>query len=73
MGTKTLLAVFQRLVDSIVGKLQPRCVVVYINDITISSNSLKEHLQEVDKLLAKLDGANQKVNLNKCSFIKKKF
>ena len=34
MGMKTLGAVFQRLVDSIVGELQPRCVVVYIDNIT---------------------------------------
>lgn len=68
MGMKTLGAVFQRLVDSIVRELQPQCVVVYIDDITIFLISLTEHLQDVDKLLAKLDGANLKVNLNKCSF-----
>ena len=45
-------------------------MVVYIDDITIFLNSLTEHLQNVDKLLAKLDGANLKVNLNKCSFCK---
>ena len=69
-GMKTSGAVFQRLVDLIVGELQPRCVVVYIDNITIFSNSLNEHLHDVDKLLAKLDGANLKVNLNKCSFCK---
>ena len=46
------------------------CVVVFIDDITIFSNSLTEHLQDVDKLLAKLDGSDLKVNLNKCSFCK---
>ena len=70
MGMKTLGAVFQRLVDLIVGELQTRCVVVYIDNITNLSNSLTEHLHNVDKLLAKLDGANLKVNLNKCSFCK---
>ena len=70
-GMKTLGAVFQKLVDLIVGELQPRCVVVYIDDITIFSNSINKHLHDVDKLLAKLDGANLKVNLNKCSFCKK--
>ena len=65
MGMKTLGAVFQRLVDLIVGELQPRCVVVYIDNITIFSNSLTEHLHDVGKLWAKLKGANLKVNLNK--------
>ena len=70
MGMKTLGAVFQRLVNSIVGDLQPRFVVVYIDDITIFLNSLMKHLQDFDKLLNKLDGANLKVNLNKCTFCK---
>ena len=70
MGIKTLGAVFQILVDSIVGELQLRCVVVNINDITIFLNSLTEYPQDVAKFLAKLDGANLNLNLNKCSFCK---
>ena len=72
MGMKTLGVVFQRLVSSIVGELQPRCVVVYISDITIFSDSLTEHLQDVEKLLAIMDGDNLKVNLNKFSLCKEK-
>ena len=45
-------------------------MVVYINNLTMFSNSLTEHLHDIDKLLAKLDGVNLKVNLNKCSFCK---
>ena len=45
-------------------------MVVYIDNITIFSNSLNEHIHDIDKLLAKLDGSNLKVNLNKCSFCK---
>ena len=53
---KTLGAVFQRLVGSIVKEAKPCCVVVYIDDITIFINSLAEHLKDLDKLLAKLVG-----------------
>ena len=35
MGMKTSGAVFQRLMDAMLGELQHRCAVVYINDITI--------------------------------------
>ena len=69
-GDKDVGQVVLKIGESIIGELQPRCVVVYIDDITIFSNSLTEHLQDVDKLLAKLDVANLKVNLNKCSFCK---
>ena len=48
-------------------------MVVYIDNITIFSNFLTENLQDVDKLLAKLDDANLKVNLNKCSCCKEEF
>ena len=37
MGMKTSGAVFQQLMDSVLGDLQPKIAVVYINDITIFS------------------------------------
>ena len=58
MGMKTLGTVFQRLVISIVGELQRQCVIVHINNLTIFSNTLEEHLQDTNKLLSRMDGAN---------------
>ena len=37
MGMKTSGTVFQRLMDQLLGNLQPRCAVVYIDDIAISA------------------------------------
>ena len=47
MGMKTSGAVFQRLMDWMLGGLQPRCAVVYIDNITIFSPLLKQHLQDL--------------------------
>ena len=49
MGIKTSGAVFQRLMDQILGNLEPRCVVVYIDDITIFSPHMKQHLEDLEE------------------------
>ena len=43
MGMKTSGAVFQFLMDSVMGELQPKIAVVYIDDITIFSPTLEQH------------------------------
>ena len=43
MEIKTLGAVFQRLMDKLKGELQPRCVVVYIDYITIFSKDMDQY------------------------------
>ena len=47
MGMKTSGAVFQQLMDSVLGDLQPKIAVVYINDITIFSPTLEQHYEDV--------------------------
>ena len=44
MGMKTSSAVFQRLMDRMLGNLQPKYEVVYINNITVFSPSFKQYL-----------------------------
>ena len=68
MGMKTSGAVFQRLMDSVLGELQPKIAIVYIDDITIFSPMLEQHYGDVDCVLERLDVANLKVNVNKCAF-----
>ena len=68
MGMKTSGAVFQRLMDSVLGELQQKIAVVYIDDITIFSPTLEQHYKDVNCVLERLDVANLKVNVNKCAF-----
>ena len=63
MGMRTSGAVFQRLMDAMLGELQPRCAVVYINDITIFSPSLCEHLIDLGEVFKRLTAINLKLNL----------
>ena len=68
MGMKTSGAVFQQLMDSVLGDLQPKIAVAYINDISIFSPMLEQHYEDVDCVLERLNVANLKANANKCSF-----
>ena len=70
MSMKTSGAVFQRLMDNMLGNLQPRCVVVYIDDITIFSLSRGQHLIDLGKVFNWLLEVNLKIYLEKCSFMK---
>ena len=70
MGMKTSGAVFQRLMDQMLGDLQPRCAVVYIDDIAIFSPSLDQHLVDLGKVFERLTSVNLKINLDKCNFVK---
>ena len=50
------------------GSLQPRCAVVYIDNNTIFSPSLKQHLQDLREVFEKLLNTNLKLNFEKCKF-----
>ena len=58
MGMKTSGAVFQQLMDSVLGDLQPKIAVAYIDDITIFSPTLEQHLVDLNLVLERLDVAN---------------
>ena len=44
-------AVFQRFMNNILGDLLDKCIVVYLNDILIYSDNLKEHKDHICELL----------------------
>ena len=68
MVMKTSDAIFQHLMDLVLGELQPKIAVVYIDDITIFSPMLKQHIEDVSCVMERLSVANLKVNVNKCAF-----
>ena len=50
------------------GNLQPRCALVYIEYITIFSPSMKQHLQDLRDVFERLQKTNLKLNFEKCKF-----
>ena len=68
MGIKTLGAVFQHLMDWMLRNLQPRCAVVYNDNITIFSPSIKPHFVDLENVFLKMQEANLKLNFDKCKF-----
>lgn len=69
-GLKNAPATFQRLINNILRKYNKICV-VYLDDILIFSTSLKEHIDNVNTVLAALRKANLKIQVDKCSFFSK--
>lgn len=62
---KTAGAVFQQIMDKVMGDLQPWCVPVYINDITTYSPSLQQHVTDLDAVFAWMEAANLKLCVSK--------
>ena len=68
MRMKNSGAIFQRLMDSVLGDLQPKIAVVYIDNIKIFATTLEHYHEDMDCILERLSLANIKVNVNKCAF-----
>jgi len=63
-GFKNVPQDFQRIMDRIVQDLQ--CVLVYIDDIIVSSKTFREHVEHVKRLITRLNQVNLKIQLPKC-------
>ena len=65
-------ATFQRMMDEVLADLDLKAGQDYIDDIIIGSETIEEHIAELEKLFQKLREVNLKVKLNKCLFARKK-
>ncbi|CDO75383.1 hypothetical protein BN946_scf184476.g1 [Trametes cinnabarina] len=61
-------AAFQRFVNEVFADLLDVCVVVYLDDILIYSNSLEEHRQHVKEVLRRLRKFKLYARADKCEF-----
>ena len=59
---------FQAIISKILQDYLKDFVITYLNDITVYSNTLKEHKSYVKKVFKALQKAEPKLKLKKCKF-----
>ena len=61
-------AVFKQFMNDILGDLLDKCIVVYLDDILVYSNNLKEHKEHIRELLQHLRKHSLYAKANKCEW-----
>ncbi|KAK4318737.1 hypothetical protein Pmani_010278 [Petrolisthes manimaculis] len=67
-GIKTAPACFQRIVNSILIGLIGNSAFVYLDDVIIHGRSFEEHVQNLEKVLDRLQDAKLTLKFEKCEF-----
>ena len=65
-------ATFTRMMNRIFGDLYDSCIIAYVDDILIYSNTNEEHLKHLDMVFQRLQDNKLFLKLEKCSFGKSK-
>lgn len=69
-GLANAPATFQRAMDSVLGDLKLSCVLVYLDDINVFSQTFEDHLEHLEAVFKRLISANLKLKPRKCNFFK---
>src|SRR5258706_1514568 len=67
-GLSNALVAFQRFINEVLGDLMDVCMVGYLDDILVYSDSLEDHQNHVQEVLRCLRKAGLYTNLKKCKF-----
>ena len=69
-GLRNAPAVFQRMIDQVLGSLVGICCIAYMDDILVFSPTRKQHVKDVCKVMAALSEAQLHLKPSKCEFFK---
>ena len=61
---------YQRMMDVLMSGLRFECVMVYLDDLIVFSNSFEKHLNDLEQVFKRLASANIKLKGSKCQFLK---
>ena len=67
-GLTNAPATFQRFINEVLGEILDEYVIAYLDDILVFSETGKEHVHHVRKVLGKLQKAELRIKLEKCEF-----
>jgi hypothetical protein len=67
-GLRNIPSAFQRMMDRVLGTMLWTRASVYIDDIIVFSDSVKQHHKDLKELAGRLHGANIFVKASKCIF-----
>ncbi|KAE8244673.1 hypothetical protein A4X13_0g6378 [Tilletia indica] len=67
-GLRNAPAVFQRLMDSLLGDLRWKVAVVYIDDVVVATRTMDEHVRALDILLGRAETVGLRFSPAKCTF-----
>lgn len=67
-GLKNAPAVFQSLMDRVLGPLTYVTAIAYLDDVIIHSSSVEQHVIDLENVLRRIQAANLSINKNKCAF-----
>ncbi|KAE8218034.1 hypothetical protein CF319_g8009 [Tilletia indica] len=67
-GLRNAPAVFQRLMDSLLGELRWKVAVVYIDDVVVATRTMDEHVRALDVLLSRAESVGLRFSPAKCTF-----
>ena len=68
-GLTNAPATFQGLMTEVLEGLIDKCCLCYLDDVLVFSRSYEEHLQDLERVLTRLDQAELKVQLKKCEWL----
>ena len=71
-GLSNSPATYQRLMQEILGDLNMKICVIYLDDVIIFSKTYEEHLANLDIVLTRLHESNLKLSPKKCFFLQKR-
>ena len=70
-GLKSSPITFVRLIDSVFRGLIGKALIVYVDDIIILGQDENTHFKNLELVLQRLEEANLKLKISKCSFLKR--